>query len=699
MIQLKNIQIKFRETIIEQGEITLQKHQITLFTGISGSGKSSLLNILGLLDDQNHFQYLWDDKEVNFNECERLKQYEIAYVFQDYSIIADIDIEDNFKAMFQIAGLPFQKERMQKLLKEVSLESLSVKQKAKSLSGGERQRLAIALALVKQPKLLLLDEPTANLDEASSEIIVNILHQIKQQDIMIAIATHHPNRYHADHIYEIKDKKIVETRKTEASQEASETKKENRMGFKYLAYARLHFVSHFIIYAIILTAMCFSFYEVSKGMVNIFETKKFMDERLGEIISDELIVNHIDELIYNDDKYYFQSYLHSFTKEQIDSISKIPHVKDIYPYMVMYESPHFVLEDDGSITMRHDKGDEIDPIFNEIAYQNNKINVYDIFSNKLLFASCDKDVKKRQSIKVDESVESGVFISKDLADELGIKKLNQTEIEVYMPIHMGYATSTGGTWDGSVTVETRPLSALYRKTKLTVQGIFEKDIMLSGYYDSYGDEKIYIDYRMVKKYHDEIVKDKELMKQFHNVYTEHFLEGHDFYVNDTSSMYIIQVDDPKYTEEVTEQIYKTLDNVYVKNKDTEKESLYGSLNEVAMTSLMMPAILFIVTAVLMMILYLYTLHARKKEIAYLQANGITKTHKIPFINQVMVIVPSGMIGFIMTYVWANGYSDYSILCKVMVFDIAAVVLLLVLYHIISYCYFKRLDVRKELHSN
>ena len=227
MIQLKDIQIKFRETIIEQGGITLQKHQITLFTGISGCGKSSLLNILGLLDNQNHFQYLWDDKEINSNECEKLKQYEIAYVFQDYSIIADIDIEDNFKAMFQIAGLPFQKERMQELLKEVSLESLSVKQKAKSLSGGERQRLAIALALVKQPKLLLLDEPTANLDEASSDIIVNILHQIKQQDIMIAIATHHPNRYHADHIYEIKDKKIVETRKTEASQEASETKKKS----------------------------------------------------------------------------------------------------------------------------------------------------------------------------------------------------------------------------------------------------------------------------------------------------------------------------------------------------------------------------------------------------------------------------------------------------------------------------------------
>ena len=699
MIQLKDIQIKFRETIIEQGGITLQKHQITLFTGISGCGKSSLLNILGLLDNQNHFQYLWDDKEINSNECEKLKQYEIAYVFQDYSIRADIDIEDNFKAMFQIAGLPFQKERMQELLKEVSLESLSVKQKAKSLSGGERQRLAIALALVKQPKLLLLDEPTANLDEASSDIIVNILHQIKQQDIMIAIATHHPNRYHADHIYEIKDKKIVETRKTEASQEASETKKEIRKRFKYLAYARLHFVSHFIIYAIILAAMCFSFYEVSKGMVNIFGTKQFMDERLGEIISDELIVNHIEELIVDDDKYYFQSYLHSFTKEQVDEISKIPHVKSIYPYTVLVDSDFIKLEADGTLTSNYESFNQNGAFYNNVRYGSKTINILDEYSDNLLFASCDKDVKKRQSIKVDESVESGVFISKDLADELGIKKLNHTEIEVYMPIHMGYTTSKGGTSDGKVEVVTNPVISLFKKTKLPIQGIYEKDIYTQGYYDILSNEKIFIDYRTVEQYHKEAINNHELLINFKDIVTANLFDYDRFYVNDTSSMYIIQVDDPKYTEEVTEQIYKTLDNVYVKNKDTEKESLYGSLNEVAMTSLMMPAILFIVTAVLMMILYLYTLHARKKEIAYLQANGITKTHKIPFINQMMVIMPSGMIGFIMTYVWANGYSDYSILCKVMVFIIAAVVLLLVLYHIISYCYFKRLDVRKELHSN
>ena len=91
MIQLNNIQIKFNDTIIEQGSISLYEHQITLLTGVSGCGKSSLLNILGLLDHTNQFQYFWDQKEINPHD-EKIRQYDIAYVFQNYGIIADLDV-------------------------------------------------------------------------------------------------------------------------------------------------------------------------------------------------------------------------------------------------------------------------------------------------------------------------------------------------------------------------------------------------------------------------------------------------------------------------------------------------------------------------------------------------------------------------------------------------------------------------------
>lgn len=698
MIQLNNIQIKFKDTVIEQGNISLYEHQITLFTGDSGCGKSSLLNILGLLDDTNHYQYLWNHHEIKKEEYEQLKQYDIAYVFQDYSMIDDLDIEDNFKAMFLIAGLPFQTDRMQELLKEVSLESLSLKQKAKSLSGGEKQRLAIALALVKEPKLLLLDEPTANLDEANSECIVDILQQLKQKKMMIAIATHHPNRYHADHIYEIKAKQINEIFKTEPIKETVENKAADRKRFAYYAYAKLHFISHFLIYAILLIAMIFSFYEVNKGLINTIATKDFMDDSLGSIADDEIVVNNIDVVIDENDKYFHQVYLHSFNKDKISELSTITHIKNIYPYFVLLDTSYATLENNGTIKMRVDYDGETDPIFNEVDYKNIKVNTMTEFSNPLIFASCDSDTKKRHSVKLDENVENGVFISKELADKLQINNLNNTEIEVYMPVHMGYSTSEGGIMDESATVETQPLAALYCKTKLVVQGIYEKDMTTNGYYDINGGEKIFIDYRTIEKYHNEMIQDKELMKQFHEVYTEHFLDGDDFYVNDTSSTYIIQVDDPKYTQEVTEQIYQTLDHVYVKNKTTEKDTLYASLGEVAMMSLLMPVILFSVTAVLMMILYIYTLHNQKKEIAYLQANGIRKTYRIPFLNQAMIIIPAGIIGYLMTYLWGYHYESL-ILWKVMLLDLIAILILVMLYRYIGYRYFKHLDVKKELHSN
>lgn len=87
---------------------------------------------------------------------------------------------------------------------------LDLKDKIKKLSGGEKQRVAIALALLKKPKILLLDEPTANLDEENANQIVSILQSLKRKGLIIVIATHNPDIYEAEHIYTIKDKKIIE---------------------------------------------------------------------------------------------------------------------------------------------------------------------------------------------------------------------------------------------------------------------------------------------------------------------------------------------------------------------------------------------------------------------------------------------------------------------------------------------------------
>ena len=117
-----------------------------------------------------------------------------------------------------------------------------------------------------------------------------------------------------------------------------------------------------------------------------------------------------------------------------------------------------------------------------------------------------------------------------------------------------------------------------------------------------------------------------------------------------------------------------------------------------MQNLLMPTNLLVVTAILMMILYLYTLHARKKEIAYLKANGIRKIYRIPFLNQLMIIIPAWIIGYFMAYVWGYNYG-FDVLWQVMLLDVIATMMLIILCYFISYRYFKHLDIKKELHSN
>lgn len=117
------------------------------------------------------------------------------------------------------------------------------KQKSKSLSGGEKQRLAIALALVKEPQLLLLDEPTANLDDNNAKQIVEILNKLKEKGLMIVIASHHPDLYNGDHIYQIEDMKLKELKKTE-SLKSIENRERQIKRFNPFKYTLLHLSHH-----------------------------------------------------------------------------------------------------------------------------------------------------------------------------------------------------------------------------------------------------------------------------------------------------------------------------------------------------------------------------------------------------------------------------------------------------------------------
>ncbi len=164
--------------------------------GPSGSGKSSLLNILGLLDHPNRGSYRLEGQEIHRysdEEQARIRRERIGFVFQFFHLIPRLSAAENIELPMTLAGIPPEerKPRVQALLKDYGLENRA-NHRPEQLSGGQRQRVAIGRATVMQPRLLLADEPTGNLDRASGREVVEILEGLQQQGITLIVVTHDP---------------------------------------------------------------------------------------------------------------------------------------------------------------------------------------------------------------------------------------------------------------------------------------------------------------------------------------------------------------------------------------------------------------------------------------------------------------------------------------------------------------------------
>jgi len=182
--------------------------------GPSGSGKSTLLNILGCLDKPTRGQYFFDDRAIEALEPDELAQLrlnEIGFVFQSFHLVPRLDATANIELPMTLAGISRNErsERAREALESVGLGDRA-KHRPAELSGGQKQRVAIARAISMQPRLLLADEPTGNLDTHSGEQILDMLQELNQKGITLAVVTHDPEvARRANRVLEMRDGEIV----------------------------------------------------------------------------------------------------------------------------------------------------------------------------------------------------------------------------------------------------------------------------------------------------------------------------------------------------------------------------------------------------------------------------------------------------------------------------------------------------------
>lgn len=197
-------------TALQPTSLKLNEGELMLIIGPSGSGKTTLLSLLGCVIYPS-FGNLWvDGKYINdlkTNELAKLRLDTIGFVFQSFNLLAPLNAEDNVAFPLKLQGVSGGeiKKKVEKALEIVGMTDRR-KNLPKELSGGQQQRIAIARALVTNPKLILCDEPTASLDKDSLSVVMNELRNLARQGKSVAVVTHDPRlQEYADRVVEVKN--------------------------------------------------------------------------------------------------------------------------------------------------------------------------------------------------------------------------------------------------------------------------------------------------------------------------------------------------------------------------------------------------------------------------------------------------------------------------------------------------------------
>ena len=198
------------DTSLEFGETGL-----TALLGPSGCGKTTLLNVIGGLDRPDKGKIFVNGQRITgrtAGSVDRIRNLNIGYIFQNYNLISDMTVFDNVAMVLRMVGIKDKEEIKEKV--EYALDLVGMyryrKRYADMLSGGERQRVGIARAIVKNPAIIIADEPTGNLDSANTLEVMNIIKSISREKLVILV-THEENlaNFYADRIIRIKDGEVV----------------------------------------------------------------------------------------------------------------------------------------------------------------------------------------------------------------------------------------------------------------------------------------------------------------------------------------------------------------------------------------------------------------------------------------------------------------------------------------------------------
>jgi putative ABC transport system ATP-binding protein len=202
IVELQGVEKVYRQGTVEVAalrglDLVVRRGEFLALTGPSGSGKTTALNIIGALDKPTRGRAVVEGRELSSmsrRELSALRRDKIGFVFQAYNLVPVLTAFENAEMVLRLQGVPAdeRRQRVMQLLGDVGLEGMEHRRPSE-MSGGQQQRVAIARAIASNPVVTLADEPTANVDSATAEMLLTIMEQLnRERDVTFIFSTHDP---------------------------------------------------------------------------------------------------------------------------------------------------------------------------------------------------------------------------------------------------------------------------------------------------------------------------------------------------------------------------------------------------------------------------------------------------------------------------------------------------------------------------
>lgn len=669
MIEMKHLDIKFDNQIIfKNANFKTCPGKITGIIGKSGCGKTTFLKALIY---QYSNQTLSIDEQVitDENKEDYLLNY-VSYIDQFGTFFENMKIREHFKFISQLKSQGFDQDKMLEVLHLVGLDNIDLSYFPSSLSIGQRKRFLIALAMFKDASIIIIDEPTASLDQENKEIILNLLQNLKKDNKYIIITTHDDFLIeHLDIVYEIENKQLYCHQEIKEVQQdlKIENIKHKRIK-KYFFYKNQRQWFQFILVMLLGFIMTVS---ISTNISDSILQENQLANGIERANKAEVYTGKVNDAFLGNDSYYIANQEDNLdiSDDELAQMKAIKHVKGVYPFDVF------------------DTINQMQNVTTTSVYcEGDKVN-FDYFkSGSPLVAP----YYSFQNIKSNGKKLKGNAISQSLANKLGIDKDEKNfkiSVEVYIPVqqysYQGEMNESG--------LKAEMSQVLTKKVKLDL----EVDHIISV--DDYYNEFLSAGYTILmpeKSFYS-------LLNQYNNQTPDSLLDAKELNATITpyhSKNYVVEVDRISNLKTVEKEITKISKNLVtydqynsvIDTTDVYKEERKGRYIYMVMVVL--------VAIVLYAMVQINALDDRKNEVKLLKLYGLNDKDIHSLVNengfvQLLLSLVLGIPGFfIARKMGFFAVNDQSLIISLLLFLGIQIAVSIIIY--ILYLFYSKYFVRK-----